>query len=252
MLPKSNPKISKSEKHQMEENLSSSSTATEEARESAPTAETFECIQCHKTFTSRSALTMHKVRVHTRKGILSARAGALASVRAKHRKKLSEAMRRSWALRKQSGKLRRGRQTKEQVLAARREHQRQVRAAWYAQGLNSHGEPYKKGSGPRRRRTVSLDALADRTKAQPRPSVSRGRAKARNYQRLYYWKKRAEQGHQVPPDIAQQLANGTQPEIPSLGPPAKQQAPARAVMFCPVCGTNIHNVQTAVNFGETT
>jgi hypothetical protein len=232
----------------MEENLSSSSTAREEARESAPTAETFECIQCHKTFTSRSALTMHKVRVHTRKGVLGARIGGLAAARAKRRKKLSEAMRASWALRKQSGKLRRGRQTREQVLAARREHQRQVRAAWYAQGLNSHGEPYKKGSGPRRRRTVSLDALANQ--AQPRRPVSRARAKARDYQRLYYWKKRAEKGFPVPEHIAKELANGAQAAPQAKRPAAP--APARAVMFCPVCGTNIHNVQTAVNFGETT
>jgi uncharacterized protein (DUF2225 family) len=31
---------------------------------------------------------------------------------------------------------------------------------------------------------------------------------------------------------------------------AKQQTAGRPVIYCPVCGTNIHNVQTAVNFGE--
>jgi hypothetical protein len=29
------------------------------------------------------------------------------------------------------------------------------------------------------------------------------------------------------------------------------QKDGRPVIYCPVCGTNIHNVQTAVNFGET-
>jgi hypothetical protein len=165
--------------------------------------ENFECIQCHKSFNSRSALAMHKVRVHTRKGILGARSGGLAAARAKRRAKMSEAMRRSWALRKR-GKL--------------------------------------------RRRTVSLDALADHTKAEPRRSVSRARAKARNYQRLYYWKKRAEKGHQVPPDIAQQLANGTQPENPSLGTAPKQrQDPARGhINFCPHCGGDLQVITLAL------
>jgi uncharacterized C2H2 Zn-finger protein len=38
---------------------------------------------------------------------------------------------------------------------------------------------------------------------------------------------------------------------PTRRPTPKAASPARAVTFCPVCGTNIHNVQTAVNFGET-
>lgn len=137
--------------------------------------------------------------------------------------------------------------TLEQVRAERREYSARLRAENYAKGLSSKGTPYKQGR-PHRGLTKS-----DRHE------------KARRYGQTYYWRRRAAAGHPVPPDKQHLLMtydNGAHPggklgmsataalRLPKAPEKPAAQVAARVVMFCPCCGTNIQNVQTAVNFAE--
>jgi len=265
-------------------------TATEEAPPigGAPVVGNYQCPKCSKSFDKPAALNMHLMRVHTPAG----RAGPLRGSQTAHRnrltmqEKMSRGARAAWRAREARG----GRaMSHEEMKAKRRQAYRQQVKEYRARGLNAHGDRFKPGYGPQYRRRTGLprtDAEKARTRnyqAEARARniaaglTSRGtprkrglrkaqrRQKARNYGQTYYWRKRAEQGHPVPPDkqhLLMTYENGAHPggklgmsataalRLPKA--PEKPAAPAaaRVVMFCPCCGTNIQNVQTAVNFGD--
>jgi len=196
----------------------------------------YPCPKCGKAFEKPQQLRMHAMRVHTRAGRLGPTKGAQIAARRKSR----------------NARQRFGAITKEEALVRRREAYAALAAEYRARGLNAHGDPFKPGYGPRRRNGAKT--------LRKRPSSER-RTKMRNYAKSYYWRKRAEQGHHVPPDkqyllMDNQERNGTAQPRRKLGNerhgrlPKQTTAQARHVMFCPVCGTNMENVQTAVNFGD--
>lgn len=214
----------------------------------------FACDKCDKSFDKQSALAMHRVRVHTRAG----KRGWKLAIDRSHRARLAKRKLARWT---PPG-------SRQETLAQRREKARQDREQWYAQGLNSHGQPYKRrGAQVKLRGARASLGLTKRGTPRKRavPKSTAQRVKMREYQQGHYWRKRAAKGFQVPPDKQHYLMtyeNGAQPNeklgmsataalrLPRTAP-EKPAAPAagRVVMFCPCCGANIQNVQTAVNFG---
>src|SRR5215475_3450443 len=191
-------------------------TATE-AR--APAVDHYECVKCHKTFPSKAALTMHRMRMHTRRGKEGWKLAIDRSHRARSklakqkresyerrkeeflrrglnargkpfRSRLSEAMRESWAQRKRSTPM-----TAEERRAEMRERNRRMRERYIAQGLTSKGTPRKRGG------------------FHPKEEFpSRRRLAMRAYQQRAYWRKREKLGFPVPADKQHLLMeNGARP-----------------------------------------
>jgi len=259
--------------------MNQTNRANSTATKAAPVVGEFKCDKCGKSFDKQNALSMHKVRVHTRAG----KEGWRLAINQSHRvrSKLLKQKRESYERRKAEfasrGLNARGepfastlaerrqslRQGQKIVLtdpasAKRREYQAKLRARYAAEGLTSKGTP--------RKREYNRGAVR---------APSRKRENMRAYQQRHYWTKRAQQGHPVPPDKQHLLmANGVQPEPQAKLSPTFRQALAdelqcanaetailhaisklkkltsrRRAIWCPMCGTNMQNVETSVNFG---
>jgi len=244
--------------------------------EAPPAVGKYECNQCPKSFDNPSALAMHRVRMHTQAGKRGwklaidrshrARNKTLKQKRESYERRKMEFRRRGLNARGEPfshGRLQpprrlAGPKSREELAAERREYQRKIRERNFAQGLTSKGTPRKRGYTPKI--------------ARP----SRAREAMRAYQQRHYWQKRAAAGHRVPPDKQHLLmSNGARPNektTPTIAPTFRQaladelncasvdaaiiqaiqklkkMTARRRAMWCPVCGTNMQNVETSVNF----
>lgn len=247
--------------HMNEQEATNDGTSATPVATAAPVETSFKCPTCSREFASERALQTHQIRSH--KQFWSTNKGQ----------------------RRSSPRAKMGRPPKNKaaVLAKHKEYYKRYAAKLKAQGLTTHGNvPVGRGSGrkknPHLGKTCPVCSRSFATRAimghhlraihgksltqfnngpEPRSLVVQNLSCpvcSKTYGRRAYLAIHTRKVHGK--SIAVLEKGSTSEPTPEAVPAAsarkltQQQTASRPVIYCPVCGTNIHNVQTAVNFGE--